>query len=229
MGSIKRFDLARIIDEFKTFYFFETGTFWGDGVAYALQSPFRKILSVEIIPEIADTARLRFSSNETVEIIESSSEDALSKRIGQIECNCVFWLDAHFPGADAGLKSYDENMNDSLRLPLINEIGIIHRLRRNYRDVLIIDDLRIYEDGPFENGNVPADALPPGNRNIDFIFKTFGNTHVILRCYLDEGYILLFPKFRYYTSKFLKMLRFQFMKEDFHLKHNQAGITPSST
>lgn len=217
MGSIKRFDLTRIITEFNTKYFFETGTFWGDGVEYALKSPFRQILSVEIIPEIAEKARARFLDKKTVEIIEGSSEDALTQRVSEIDGNCIFWLDAHFPGADAGLKGYDENMNDSIRLPLIKEIGIIQRLRTKYSDVLIIDDLRIYEDGPFANGNVPSDALPASDRNIDFIFKTYGKTHVILRCYLDEGYILLFPRFRYFTRKFLKMLTFQNAEEDFRL------------
>lgn len=220
MGSIKRFDLNRIIKEFRTSYFFETGTFWGDGVAYALKSPFKKVISVEIIPEIADKARQRFSNNKLVEIIESSSEDALTNRISQIDGNCVFWLDAHFPGADAGMNNYDENMNDSLRLPLNIEIEIIHKLRKKYRDVLIIDDLRIYEEGPFMNGNVPTDALPPGDRNIDFIFASYRSTHVILRCYFDEGYILLFPRFKYYMRIIAKLLKFQSPKEDFRLIKN---------
>lgn len=218
MGSIRSFNLNRIIQEYKTHYFFETGTFYGDGVEYALQSPFQKITSVEIIPEIADKAKSRFSTFEKVEIIENNSESALARKLPEIKSNCLFWLDAYFPGADAGLKSYDEQMHDTVRLPLSNEIEIIRRLRKNFRDVLIIDDLRIYEDGPYVNGNVPADALPLANRNIDFIYDNFYSSHVILKCYLDEGYILIFPKFNYWKSYLSKKLfTNKWSENDFYL------------
>jgi hypothetical protein len=218
MGSIRRFDLNRIIREYKTHYFFETGTFMGEGVEYALQSPFKKIASVEIIPEIADKAKRRFSTSEKVEIVENNSANALAIKMPDIKTNCVFWLDAHFPGADAGIKGYDDNINDTLRLPLINEIEIIHRLRKNFQDVMIIDDLRIYEDGPYENGNVPGDALPVTDRNIDFIYKYFSASHVILKCYLDEGYILVFPKFKYWKRMLInKLFMKKRVKENFYL------------
>jgi hypothetical protein len=206
MGSIRRFDLDRIIREFKTHCFFETGTFRGDGVDYALQFPFKKIASVEIVPEIADQARERFFQKDIVEIIEDSSENALSAKMPNLKTNCVFWLDAHFPGADAGMNDYNADMHESVRLPLVNELEIIHRRKKKFKDVLIIDDLRIYEDGPFENGNVPADALPVADRNIDFIYKYFESSHFILRCYLDEGYILLFPKPGYLSYRFFNRL-----------------------
>ncbi len=217
MGSIRRFDLDRIIREYKTHYFFETGTFLGEGIEYALRSPFKKIASVEIIPEIAGKAKDRFSALQNVEIIENDSVNALATKVPAMKSNCIFWLDAHFPGADAGMKGYDDNMYDALRLPLINEIEIIHRLRKNFQDVLIIDDLRIYEDGPYENGNVPGDALPVTDRNINFIYKYFSASHVILKCYLDEGYILIFPKFKYRKRVLLnKIFLRKRDKEDFY-------------
>jgi len=218
MGSITRFNLNRIIREYKTHYFFETGTFWGDGVEYALQAPFKKVASVEIIPEIATTAKNRFTGNDRVEIIENNSEDALADRGPEIKGNCVFWLDAHFPGADAGMNGYDQNLNDALRLPLINEIEIIQRRTKKFKDVLIIDDLRIYEDGPFEKGNVPPDALPVAERNINFIYDSFRSTHVILKCYLDEGYVLIFPKFTYWRKYIIsKFFTNDWNAKDFYL------------
>jgi hypothetical protein len=202
MGALNRFDLCRIIKEYKIPYFFETGTFWGDGVAYALQSPFKKLFSVEVVPEIASKAANRFVDNKEVCILEGDSVSILEQELPYLKENCLFWLDAHFPGADAGMAAYNEDANETLRLPLEQELEVISRLRSAYNDVLILDDLRIYEDGPFVNGNVPADALPNENRTIDFIYRYFGDTHQVMKCYLDEGYILLFPKSSYRRKHF---------------------------
>jgi hypothetical protein len=202
MGALNRFDLCRIIKEYKIPYFFETGTFWGDGVAYALQSPFKRLYSVEVVPEIANKAARRFINNKDVCILEGDSVSILGQELPYVKGNCLFWLDAHFPGADAGLAAYNAGTDEDLRLPLEKELEVISRLRSNYKDVLILDDLRIYEDGPFVNGNVPADALPGEKRTINFIYRYFGETHQVMKCYLDEGYILLFPRGSYKRNHF---------------------------
>ncbi len=50
MGAINLFNLSRIIRDITISYFFETGTWKGDAVAFALQHPFKKIISAEIVP-----------------------------------------------------------------------------------------------------------------------------------------------------------------------------------
>ncbi len=194
MGSISRFDVKRIAEDYFTPYFVETGTWKGDGVAYALQTAFRKIISVEIIADIAEQAKERFRAFSSVEIIAGHSVPVLKEELPKLKGNCIFWLDAHFPGADEGVKNYDAEEDEQLRLPLESEIEAIQQARTGYKDVLIIDDLRIYEDGPYENGNAPADTLPKNLRSIDFLYSHFGKTHSINKLYLDEGYILLFPE-----------------------------------
>ena len=200
MGSLSRFDLSRIIHEYKTPNLFETGTFWGDGVAYALEFPFDKIISVEIIPEIADKAKSRFLAEDRVEIIEADSIVGLKKKLPLLEGNTVFWLDAHFPGADAKLADYESGNDREFRLPLSREIELISMYRKKFQDVLILDDLRIYEDGPYEKGAVPLNAMPKGERNISFVYDFFETTHYVFKSFLDEGYILLFPKKNYSTN-----------------------------
>src|SRR5690606_16356901 len=145
-------------------------------------TPFDKVESVEIVPELAQKCRERFSGNDKVIIHQSDSVTALQQRLPQIKGNILFWLDAHFPGADAGLQSY-EGEAENIRLPLEEELRTIASLRKKNRDVFILDDLRIYEDGNYENGNVPADALPVGSRNIDFVIELFEPTHRIMRLY----------------------------------------------
>jgi hypothetical protein len=202
MGLINRFDLTRIIREYHTPYFFETGTWKGDAVAYALESPFTKIISIEIIPEIAIEAGKRFLSTDKVKIIEGNSVDVMAKELPKLNGNCVFWLDAHFPGADAGMTDYDAIEDEETRLPLAKEVEIIKTTRAGFNDVLIIDDLRIYEDGPYQNGLVPPNAMPGGARSISFVYQYFETTHYIFKSFLDEGYILLFPKKSYNRNHF---------------------------
>ena len=193
MGSISRFNLTEIATDYNCLYFVETGTWKGDAVAYALQTNFSKIISVEIVADLAATAKRRFEFDKNVRIIKGDSVSVLSKELPLLQGNCIFWLDAHFPGADEGLLGYEAENNEDRRLPLEKEIEIISLSRPDFKDVLIIDDLRIYEDGPYDNGNAPADTLPRTSRNIDFIFHHFNATHHISRLYRDEGYIILTP------------------------------------
>lgn len=193
MGSISRFNINKIATDYHCLHFVETGTWKGDGVAYALQTNFTRIISIEIIPGIAEEAQKRFQHNKNVRIVTGDSVPVLSRELPLLQGNCIFWLDAHFPGAEEGIRRYDAENDEDRRLPLEKEIGIIRVSRPHFKDVLIIDDLRIYEDGPYENGNAPADTLPKANRNIDFVTSHFGTTHHISRLYRDEGYIILTP------------------------------------
>jgi hypothetical protein len=211
MGSINRFNLKRIKKHFKTDCFFETGTWKGDAVQFALDSGFNNIISTEIIPELASNSRSRFLAFPNVQIITGDSVTVLRNQLQGIDCNCTFWLDAHFPGADAGINKYEDELNEDLRLPLGLEICAISELRKLWKDVIIVDDLRIYEDGHYENGAAPADVLPKNNRNTDFIVNAFKNTHHIHRLYMDEGYLLLLPKKRF-SSYLMNLFDYKFAK-----------------
>jgi hypothetical protein len=201
MGSISRFNLNRIIKEYNAIYFFETGTGQGDGIEHALKSPFKKIFSTEIMPQLAKKASSRFTSFEHVSVIESDSIKALAEELPNLTSNCIFWLDAHFPGADSGIKKYDATDDESIRLPLEREINLIKKIRVGFNDVFIIDDLRIYENGLYQHGNAPLDTRPRHSRNIDFIRQQYSQSHLIAKLYLDEGYLLLLPRSIYKKNK----------------------------
>lgn len=194
MGFISDFDLDGIIRKYGIHHFFETGTWKGDAVQHALQFSFRRIFSVEIVSEIAMNAQKKFEEETRVTILEGNSTIALANELPRLQGSCLFWLDAHFPGADAGLEEYDAIPDEEIRLPLENELQIIHQYRQGSCDIIIIDDLRIYEDGPYENGAAPADTLPKQNRNLDFVNRLFSNSHQFIKSYQKEGYLLLLPK-----------------------------------
>ena len=194
MGSLKNFNLPKIIAEYNIRYLIETGTWKGDGVAYAKQFRFEKILSTEIVPSIANAAKERFKNSPKIEILTGNSIDIFKQRLPNLNGNCLFWLDAHFPGAEEKINGYNDYADEDVKLPLKKEIELIRSLRKNHHDVILIDDLRIYEEGPYESGNMPEDILRPSEKNIDFIFQEFGNTHNIVRSYVREGYLIVTPK-----------------------------------
>ena len=54
-----------------------------------------------------------------------------------------------------------------------------------YDDVILIDDLRVYQQGPFQNGNLPKDLMP-GNGLLEMFD---GKQHVVTCYYENEGYV----------------------------------------
>ncbi|MBU3714013.1 MAG: hypothetical protein FGM46_03605 [Ferruginibacter sp.] len=194
MGSLRRFDLKRIISEFKIEYFFETGTWRGDGLCYASQFNFKALFSSEIMPEFANSSSLRFQNDLRVNVILNNSIDALQLTLPDIDGNCIFWLDAHYPGADEGINDYNEFADEKIRLPLEKELDIIVQRVNKFQDVILVDDLRIYELGRYDYGNISENIIPPKVRNIKFIERLFSETHEIMRSYNDEGYVYLLPK-----------------------------------
>jgi hypothetical protein len=201
MGTLRFFNLQPLMESFGCRHLFETGTGLGDGVQYASYFRFERIWSVEIHPDIAATARERFAGDTRIAILEGSSEEALKSVLPGVghASPIIFWLDAHFPGADFGLASYQDERDVDRRLPLQRELELIAKLRQPCRDVLLIDDLRIYEDGPWEQGPMPefAQTLPPAMRNIDFVLRgPWAQTHDLQRFPQHTGYLALTPKSR---------------------------------
>ena len=79
-------------------------------------------------------------------------------------------------------------------IPLEHELETICKHRgKNSQDVLLIDDLRLYEDGPFGSGSWPG-RHEFGTKGIGFIHQLFDETHFITRDFRDEGYLMIAPK-----------------------------------
>jgi len=59
--------------------------------------------------------------------------------------------------------------------------------------VFILDDLRIYEDGPYEYGNWDLRKFIP-NLNLDFLNDIVSKTHTISKDMRHQGFLILTPK-----------------------------------
>jgi hypothetical protein len=198
MGVLKDFNLQTYIDKFKTEAFIETGTGTGTGVQYAMSFPFQSIDSCEIDEIQAKHLSQRFAYDPRVTIWPKESSAFLTEVLSKASPNMpmLFFLDAHFPGADLGKAEFDAEKNIDVRLPLEKEVELISMFRPNMKDVIIIDDLRIYEKGPFQGGNMGDYGVEHCAKYIglDFVEKIFQNSHTFEKLYKDSGYLILQPK-----------------------------------
>ena len=203
MGSLFRFQLQPMIEAYGLKTFVETGTGRGDSLAWAANSQsFELLLSCEIEPLLAAGAIARFNEDQRVSIARMDSRCFVSLFARSNLPPALIWLDAHYPGAGFGLGEYDAEMPEERRLPLRRELEEI-AAHRPGTDVVIIDDLRIYETGDYEDGPLPDDA--PGNPQpggADWVRTMFPGHHasVVPR---DQGYLVLRPKSTGRKSHFL--------------------------
>ena len=142
-----------------------------------------------------EEAYTRFIRNKNIRIYNIESVFGMKKlfKYYNFRDPILFFLDAHFPGADFGLAGYEDETNEDIRIPLQKEMETIVSLRGAdiKKDVFIIDDLRIYEDGPYEAG--PWELKEKlGGHGIEFVYDLFAATHYIEKdyhhlCFQDTG------------------------------------------
>ena len=196
MGSLMRFKLDQFVEPNHLQTFIETGTARGDSLAYAAERPeFLHLLSCDIEPLLAAGACCRFSEDPRV-IISRCDSGLFMQMVARLDLPpALIWLDAHYPGADCGIRGYDGNdIPETVRLPLGRELEQI-RKHRHGRDVILIDDLRIYEIGEWEDGPLP-EGTPgtPTEHGANWMRELFAETHRAYTITRDQGYLLLLPK-----------------------------------
>lgn len=186
--------LHDIIMKFKTDNFIETGTGLGDTVYYCLYKGFKQIISIEIHEKIAQKAIHRFAnSTEAPDIKIGDSVAVLKEILPNLKGNSLFWLDAHFPGVDFKYANFGDEQDEEKRIPLKKELEVISNSKDISKDVFIIDDLRIYEDGLYEAGNWDLRNQFGGDTS-NFIFDTLSETHNIVKYNQFQGFLICLPK-----------------------------------
>ena len=192
MGTLDAFKPS----DFSCNVFFETGTGTGYSLGKALDAGcFQKLYSVEIDAETYQYVTQRFREVRNLTLLCSESPSALRAVLPSLATDdrVLFFLDAHFPGeVTNSFAGYKADVPEHKRLPLELELSVIAEVRANSHDVIIVDDLRIYENGPFEDGAMPAyaETLPPERKNIDFVTRLFPKAR-IARDYRNQGYLLI--------------------------------------
>lgn len=210
MGSIQKFKIGQLREEFNIGVFIETGTYQGSGTAYAAYSGFSQIHSIEIDPEYYFSAQFRFRDHNNIFLHLGSSHLVIPSLICSSFLkneHVLFWLDAHFPLADRGEVSYNNTTDPIVRMPIISELqAIIKNRGKGYRDIVIIDDLRCFVDDP----RIPAASFDDHMKSLgargegctresvvgvtlDEILSVTEGIFLPQLIFEDEGYILLLP------------------------------------
>ncbi len=194
MGQLNEaIQIKNVLDFYDIKNFVETGTGQAEVVQTVVEADDTlNVHTIEVIPEIYDKNKINFSYLKDVNWHLGTSFDILPEILPDLKGSTLFWMDAHFPGADFGLSSYGDEKDDDKRLPLKKELETIVANRDVTNDVFVIDDLRIYEDGPFGDGNW-EDREKYGGDGIEFIEELFDETHYVVKSYNAQGSILLFP------------------------------------
>jgi hypothetical protein len=200
MGAIYAFNIKQLIEHYQLSTYIETGTGAGVSLQHALLYPFHKFFSVEMDFHLYEQAYTTYNAN-NVSIKLGKSKDLLPEILGDpgIKGNILFFLDAHFPEADFGSSLDTDRYAKSIQtyaedaLPLKKELEAIKKFRADKPDVIIIDDLRIYEDNNYEDGNwLERPKYSIGGR--DFVTDIFERTHNIEVVLKHQGYLLITPK-----------------------------------
>lgn len=199
MGNLKTFNVGYFKSKVNATAFFETGLGSGSGLLYASMFGFETLISTDI----DKNAILRFKSQyaeslqktNQVFLFEGNSVEVLDKTLPIISnhSSCIFWLDAHFPGESSGY-SYEHEKDISVRLPLEQEIEIILKHRMPNKDILIIDDLRIYEKRNYEAKSLDDIGLGHLAKYDNKVNELLAQKFEVYKFDLDTGFVVCLPK-----------------------------------
>lgn len=180
-------ELSNIIENRKWDVLVETGTGMGMAVIFAQKSRlFKKIYSFEINEKLYYISKaLEDSKTEIYNMPSVEGLDFILPKISKKD-KILFWLDAHYPGADFQLGAYDEEKDENIRLPLIEELKAIKK-HRTGKDTVYIDDLRIYTE-------MSDERKPKGSTTIKDIKAVLDSTHTFDIIEKDELYGVFKPR-----------------------------------
>lgn len=192
MTTLGFFNLKRYINEYGVQVFIETGTYRGAGLEYALGFDFKAFWSIEFWKQTFDEVSPRFNHMD-VSIVHGHSPEVLRELLITIQEPCLFWLDAHFPNSDVAAREtsgIQPGLSVDELMPLRAELEVISKLRHG-EDVILVDDLCLFENGDFENGNC---GWVDEGRFYKLDLSAFADTHVINKYYSTSGYLEMLPK-----------------------------------
>ena len=199
MGEINIFDLTPYVEKHNCKTYFETGTGKGVCLSHALNFDFDKFYSVDLDEDLIKEAKDRFIGY-PLTLINDYSSKALEQYVPVLDLSPVFFfLDAHFPGADFHKMSYEESIRTYKEeaFPLHLELQSIKKSRNTDKDVFLIDDFKLYEEGDYEFGGWDYSGLQEELGLVtksQFIYDLFKDTHTFEKSLRHQGFLFIIPK-----------------------------------
>ena len=199
MGKIyQAIKIKEVIDTFGIKNFVETGTGIANSLSYVLniRPDDLNVYTIELDIGLYNNLFDKFYGTPNLHLINGHSHVVINNIMKTMSSEpTLFWHDAHFPGADFNINgsTYTSELDVAKRIPLESELRAIKGSGRDIsKDVFVLDDLRIYKNGPYEEGNWDLKECA-GADNIDFVYDLFDETHIIIESYIAHGFLILFP------------------------------------
>lgn len=214
MGDIRRLPMKTWAETYGLNTFVETGVDGGAAIIAALSRGYEIARSIEIVPRQVERAARNISlahpkKGHRWEIILGDSVEELPELLRSDlfqtpATRVLWWLDAHFPeryqnGADKKVFEGVDHGDFGTRLPLREEVIALTTGRDISRDVIVIDDWRVYEEIPNNSGPLPiflrdgAGGLPAPTHGAE-ILKALSVTHNVRLDVRDGGYLVCLPR-----------------------------------
>lgn len=198
MGQINQaIKVKDVIQTFGVKSFVETGTGVGESLDHVLSiSSDVNIHTIELMDVLYNELVSKYGHIDRLNLIKGYSHEEIAKLTPTLdEGPALFWHDAHFPGADFHIDgaTYTSEKDPVKRIPLESELRAVLSSGRDIsKDIFVIDDLRVYKDGPYQEGNWQYREVA-GADNYDFVYELFDETHYIIESYVAQGFLILFP------------------------------------
>jgi hypothetical protein len=197
MGDLRLLNIEFLKQKYNIDTFVETGTSSGNAIRYAKNSSFKEIHSIDIDQNQLNLVYNENKDDKRIFLHYGYSYDILDQILPKINTNILFWLDAHFPfETSIGDSVYNNvDVTDPKQLPLEKELEIIIKHRFNkFRDIIIIDDFRIYEHREYERF-LTLDKIGLGhlNKYNNTVRTQLNNKYQQINFDLETGYLIAIP------------------------------------
>ncbi len=185
MGSLGAHPIKEYREKYGLTAMLETGTGHGEGANIGVRSGFTKVLTCEIDKDNWNRAMDESNRSPFIQFYLGDSVKMLPTMLDQLnEEKLLIWLDAHLGEAPT-----------DKRLPLEKELQILTSKRDCRKDVIIVDDLRLYDrtlwDGAF---NVFEHVKNPEMIISKEEIEGFFLNHKIIVSTKNEGALVFLPR-----------------------------------
>ena len=196
MGTLARFNLSLLKRELGLNTLYEMGTGHGHSLLWAHRSGIEHLTSIESDPSTWQVAQTNLENVPKVKLLRGDAMELINAIPANAQGPRLISLDAHFPGgADfKGMDANSKSTRDQRSLSLLEELCALAG-KGLTNDWIIMDDARLYVDGPFAKGECPDWARQWTQKpQLDECRALFSDAHDLHLLRQDEGYFILAPK-----------------------------------
>lgn len=199
MGTLSRLGLPGLVRAHGLNTLVETGTGHGHSLLAALQVPeLVDIRSIEIDHETYHRNRVVFATEPRVRLYWGDSTDLLEEiavELDALDRRVLWFLDAHFPGSGRldPLPMTVAEQSPAMLVPIAGEVSVIREHRDLSGDVIVVDDLCLFEPGNYETDAAELRAALAFQGGLAWLDDLLKETHRCERILRDGGYLVALP------------------------------------